>query len=111
MTVSAASPSRSAKTSIPVTPRWQRPSLNLRHDVAGTHEDDVKTRLTRDHRLVLTVPGALHAIPGGFENVDDPLVKMPLGGERDSDRVDFGFVSRGHDAPSDSADFLTSQLQ
>ena len=63
------------------------PLLHLDHDVGRPHEDDVKPRLAGDRRLVLPVAGAADLVAGRLQEVDDPLVKVPLRGNRQADGV------------------------
>jgi hypothetical protein len=61
---------------------------HLDHDVGRPHEDDVESRVADDRRLVLAVAGSPDLVPGRLQEVDDPLVEVALGGDRQANRVD-----------------------
>src|SRR5206468_12737346 len=49
-------------------------------------EDDVEPGVAGDRRLVLAVAGAADLVAGRLEDLDDPLVQVPLGGQGQADR-------------------------
>lgn len=63
------------------------PFLSLRDDVAGTHEDDVESRMTGDGRLVLAIAGAANLVACGFQKLDDAVVEVAFRRDRQADGV------------------------
>ena len=68
--------------------------LHLDHDVGRPHEHNVEPRMSDDRRLVLTITRPPDLVAGRLQELDNPIVKVPLGRDRQPDGIDH---SRHHE--------------